>query len=41
MSAMPFSLVVVRCSLLCTLETLQAKPDPAVRTPETLISLES
>ena len=36
-----FSLVVVRRSLLSTLETLQAKPDLAVRTLETLISFES
>ena len=35
-SAMRFSPVVVRRSLLCTLETLQAKPDPTVRTLETL-----
>ena len=40
-SEMRFSPVVVRRSLLCTLETLQAKPDPAVRTLETIISLES
>ena len=40
-SVMRFSPVVVRRLLLCTLETLQVESDPAVRTLETLILLES
>ena len=40
-SPMQFALAVVHCLLVCKLETLQAKPDPVVRTLETLILIES